>query len=98
MIARRPGVGGWPVRSRPVPVPGRATAGIATVMSDPFRGVGALVCAGASFGGADADSDQVAGYRPDAGAGVRWSGSWAVPRRQCRSVLVAVAPGRPGPS
>src|SRR5581483_5308480 len=34
MITRRPDAGGWPVMVRPVPAPGKVTAGIATVMSD----------------------------------------------------------------
>src|SRR5690349_23898143 len=38
MITRRPDAGRWPVVSRPVPPPGKVTAGIATVMSDLFRG------------------------------------------------------------
>src|SRR6185312_12697207 len=38
MITRRPDAGWWPVVSRPVPAFGKVTAGIATVMSDLFRG------------------------------------------------------------
>src|ERR1035441_1640449 len=70
MISRRPGAGRWPVMSRPVPALGRVTSGIATVMSDRYRGrIGVLVFAGVGLGGADADSGQPAGYRPDTGAG-----------------------------
>src|ERR1700730_245325 len=69
MITRRPDVGRWPVMSWLVLAPGRVTAGIATVMSDRFRGIAVRVFASAGFGGADADSEQPAGYRFGAGAG-----------------------------
>src|ERR1039457_2713622 len=71
MISRRAAEAGrWPVMSRPVPAPGRVTAGIATVMSGRFRGrIGFLVVAGVGLGGANADSGQLAGDRPDTGAG-----------------------------
>src|SRR5580693_5225954 len=70
MITRRPDVGRWPVRSWLVPAPGRVTAGIATVMSDRSRGrIGVLVFVAADCGGADADSEQPAGYRFGAGTG-----------------------------
>src|SRR5580658_10805349 len=63
MITTRPAAGQWPVISWPVPAPGRVTAGIVTVMSDPFRGIGVAV----AVGGADADAGQPAGDGPDAG-------------------------------
>src|SRR5690349_8346238 len=68
MITRRPDAGRCPVMARLVPALGKVTAGIATVMSDPFR-TGVVIVTGVGFGGADADSGQVAGDRPDAGAG-----------------------------
>ena len=56
--------------SRLVPAPGRVTAGIATVMADRFRGEsGSWSLPSAGFWGADADSEQPAGYRFGAGAG-----------------------------
>src|SRR5260370_4334635 len=69
MITTRPEAEEWPVISWPGPAPGRGTAGIATVMSDPLRGIGALAGAVAGVGGADADAGQPAGGRPEAGAG-----------------------------
>ena len=58
MITRRPGAGGRPIMSRPVPAPGKVTAGIATVMSDSLRReTGIVVFVGVGFGGADTESD-----------------------------------------